>query len=132
MLSKDAGTSTKCHKNIFLAIIPEQNKDILGRRPFKNEFYSKPGIPVLFQWNEFCHSLPTAVRTLHTVRSSLQRVKSHGVTTLPHIYIIFPHIALTEASHLLPASLFPACSSTVSTQIICKGKIISTSFSVVF
>lgn len=49
MLSKNAGTFTKCHKNIVLAIIPEQNKSILGRSPFKNKFYSKPGVPVLFQ-----------------------------------------------------------------------------------
>lgn len=48
MLSKDAGTFTKCHKNIFLAIIPEQNKDILGRPPFKNKLHLNQGSPCLF------------------------------------------------------------------------------------
>jgi len=89
MLSKDAGTFTKCHKNIFFAISPEQNKDILGRPPFKNKFYSIPEVPVHFQKNGFCHSLRTAASTLHTIRFSLKRLKSHAVTTLLGIYTSF-------------------------------------------
>lgn len=66
MLSKDADTITKCYKNIFLAIIPEQNKDILEKPPFKNKFYSKSGAPVLFQRNGFRYSLHTATSTSHS------------------------------------------------------------------
>lgn len=72
MLSKDAGAFIKCHKNTFLAIIPEQNKDILRRPPFKNKFYSIPGVPVLFQRNGFCHSLHIATSTLHTSKNLIE------------------------------------------------------------
>jgi len=74
MLSEDAGTFTKCHKNILLAIIPEQNKHISGSLQYKNKSYSNGGVPC-FVRGMGCASFFIAASTFHAVRSSLKYVE---------------------------------------------------------